>query len=151
MQPEPRHPVPRPAAWLGAFGLIPFLAGACAPWVLSVDQAAQTTVALAGYGAVILSFMGGVHWGLAIAGSAAPAGGVRLQLGLSVVPALVAWMALLVPAATALVVLFIAFALLLAGDLIAVSRKLAPAWYPRLRVPLTLVVLACLLTAAAAG
>ena len=149
MEPEPRHPVPRPAAWLGAFGLIPFLAGAVAPWVLSVDQAGQAMVALAGYGAVILSFMGGVHWGLAIAETPAPAAGGRLQLGLSVVPALVAWIGLLVPAATALVVLIIAFALLLAGDLIAVGRHLAPAWYPRLRVPLTLVVVACLLTAAA--
>jgi hypothetical protein len=111
--------------------------------------------ALPGYGAVILSFLGGIHWGMAIAGPVAPpatatAAGRRLgrRLAWSVVPSLVGWAALLVPPVAGLFVLAAAFAVQLGIDLRATKRGAAPAWYPRLRVPLTLVVVASLAVAA---
>ena len=138
--------IPKAALWLGPLGLIPFLAGALAPWLLPAARLPDAGLALIGYGAVILSFLGGVHWGLA-----APAGR-PLQIGLSVVPSLVGWLALLVAnlhaAGPALWLLAAAFAILLAGDLFAARCGLTPAWYPRLRVPLTLIVVACLIIGA---
>ena len=140
--------IPSAARWLGPLGLIPFLAGALAPWLLPAERLPDAGLALVGYGAVILSFLGGVHWGLA-----APAGR-PLQIGLSVLPSLVGWCALLVAnlhaLGPALWLLAAAFAVLLPGDLLAAGRGLAPPWYPRLRVPLTLVVVACLVVGALA-
>jgi hypothetical protein len=99
------------------------------------------------YGAVILSFMGGVQWGLAVA-----SGGSDLRrYGISVVPALLAWLGLYLGALNGLLVVAAAFAALLAYDLWTVRRGEAPAWYGRLRVRLTVAVLAMLLSAAWLG
>jgi hypothetical protein len=100
-----------------------------------------------GYGAVILSFMGGVHWGLGMA-AARPS---FLRYGASVVPALLAWLALLLAGRPGFVLLAASFASLLAYDLGAVRAGEAPAWYPALRWPLTLVVCAALVLAILAG
>ena len=140
--------IPKMALWLGPLGLLPFLAGAVAAWGLPVERLPGTALALVAYGAVILSFLGGVHWGLA-----APAG-PPLQLGFSVLPSLVAWVALLtanLPAAdAALWLLAAAFAIMLICDLVAAGRDLTPAWYPRLRLPLSLGAVICLAAAALA-
>lgn len=138
--------VPRAAAWLGGFGLLPFVAGTLL--VLAADLTWPAD-ALRFYAACILAFMGGIHWGLGIADAGAPSGqgASWSRLGASVVPALIAWMALLLPDAAGLLVMAGAFALLLAGDLLAVREGLAPVWYPRLRVPLTAIVVLCLLLA----
>ena len=82
---------PRPAPLLGYLGLLPFVAGALALWLAPPDLAAKASRALLYYGAVILSFMGAVHWGLAMHGDYP---GRDRQLAMSVLPALVAWGAL---------------------------------------------------------
>ena len=68
------------------------------------------------------------------------------QVALSVVPALFGWLAVAsgLPALLSVPLLMLAFALLYFADLRAVHMGLAPAWYPALRKPLTLVVLLCL-------
>ena len=132
--------VPRPALMLGLGGLIPFWAGAVLP-ILRPDLAPVLTPALLGYAAVILAFMGAVHWGLAMADRDPAA--AWLRYGGSVVPPLVAWVALLLPPPAGLAVFVAAFALLYAADRRAVAAGWAPAWYPALRRLLTaLVVLA---------
>ena len=140
--------IPRMALWLGLAGLLPFLTGAAAVWSLAPERLLGTTLAVVTYGAVVLSFLGGVHWGLA-----APAGR-PLQLGFSVMPALVAWIALLaahLPAVeSALWLLAAAFAILLLCDLAAAGQQLTPGWYPRLRLPLSLAVVASLIASALA-
>ncbi|MEQ8230297.1 MAG: DUF3429 domain-containing protein, partial [Gammaproteobacteria bacterium] len=103
--------------------------------------------ALVAYGAVILSFLGGIQWGLAIAGGAVAGWG---RLGAAVVPALLAWPALLLPATAAYLLLACAFLAVLGADLLLHARGQAPAWYQRLRWPLTTVVTMCLLLAALA-
>ena len=141
--------VPAAAAWLGAAGALPFIAGAILALVADPETGAWGVIALRGYGVAILSFMGGIHWGLAIgdAGAAAGGGATWQRLGLSVLPALVGWLALLLPQTAGLLLLAVAFAALLVGDLLAVRAAFAPSWYPRLRWPLSVVVVLCLLAA----
>jgi hypothetical protein len=142
--PSPATPgIPRAAALLGFAGAVPFAALSLAslvpgpPGALALD-------ALLGYGAAILSFMGGVHWGLA----AAQDEPTLPRLGASVLPALTGWLAHLLGGPAGLLVLAAAFAALLPYDLAQTRRAAAPAWYPRLRRPLTFIVLACLILAA---
>ena len=108
----------------------------------------QTTVALTAYGAVILSFLGGIHWGLAINAIAAGSEEGRLfrRLGCSVVPALIGWIAFLMPRTVSLSVLAVAFIAVLYLDVMASRNGEAPDWYPRLRVPLTITVVLSLAT-----
>ena len=142
--------VPQSALWLGALGALPFVGLALAGFVLEGSLRAQASFALVAYGATILSFLGGIHWGLAIApASATEAAGAKPgQLVVSVIPSLVAWSALLLPDGVALLALAAAFALMLLVDLRAVGRLEAPDWYPKLRAPLTLAVVASLVIGA---
>lgn len=132
--------VPPVAAALGYAGAVPFLVGAT-----GVALALLPATPLLAYGAVILAFMGGIHWGLGMPGTTPDA----RRLGLSVVPALLGWAALLLGGRPGLLLLAAAFVGLLALDLATVRSGAAPAWYPSLRVPLTAVVVASLLLAAA--
>ncbi len=144
--------VPRAASWLGALGLMPFVALSLACAVIDGPGKNEALFALAAYGAVILSFLGGVHWGLALAGSGAAQNGRELfrRLTYSVLPALIGWVALLLPTPANLLTLSVAFLILLAYDFVASRANRAPAWYPTLRWPLTLIVTAALLFAVVA-
>ena len=103
------------------------------------------------YGATILSFLGGVHWGLAIVfQSGADDPELRNRLIVSVIPSLAAWVALLFPEKTGLLMLAAAMAAMLWVDLRATRAGNAPQWYPKLRIPLTCVVVAALLLGASA-
>ena len=142
----PRPRIPAAANWLGAFGALPFVVLAVAGAILDPTGRQPALVAMVAYGAVILSFLGGVRWVLGIAGFGSSGANVALarRLTLSVVPALVGWTALMLPLSTGLIVLAFAFALLLVFDYLAGRSGEAPAWYPHLRWPLTAVVVASL-------
>lgn len=144
--------VPPSAGWLGAAGAVPFIVLALAipfltgrPQIFAVD-------ALIAYGATILSFLGGVHWGLAIVSERRRSDGSELPgwLVLSVVPSLTAWAALLLPQMIGLFLLAAAIAAMLAIDVWATQVGQAPAWYPKLRKPLTAAVVTALLFGALA-
>ncbi len=135
------HAEPRPARLLGYLGLLPFVGGAVAVWVAAPGPAALAERALLAYAAIILSFMGAVHWGLAMH-SGHPAR--DRQLALSVVPALIAWVTLLLPPLAAFPVMLLSFAALNAADWRAVEAGAAPAWYPSARLPLTVAVVTSL-------
>ncbi|MEM6906904.1 MAG: DUF3429 domain-containing protein [Pseudomonadota bacterium] len=124
--------VPQAARWLGLAGVIPFASFALAAWMV---PGPLTLAVLGGYGAVILSFMGGCRWGLAAAGMGE--GPAFLPLALSVLPALYAWIALLLPWPWAGVALALGFALLLVADLALAREGGAPPWWPALRWPLS--------------
>lgn len=140
--------LPKAALALGVAGLAPFVACLVVALLAGEGAAGAARVGLQAYGACILSFMGGVHWGLAIHPAASNATLVRL--GISTGPALTAWAALLLPPSSGLLGLALAFAALLAYDLYETGRGRAPGWYPRLRIPLTLIVMLCLLLASLA-
>jgi hypothetical protein len=145
--------VPLPAAVYGGGGLIPFVATAIAAWMIEPVLSPWAVFAQLAYGTAILSFLGAAHWGLALAGQGAGgdsrAASTWRRLGLSVLPAVVAWASLLVAMAPqfqvwALLLQIGAFVALFFGDLRAVRLGLAPVWYPRLRKPLTIVVVLAL-------
>jgi hypothetical protein len=135
-------PLPSIARWLGYAGLIPFVSIAAGLWLGPVEWRAALHAAILGYGAVILSFMGAVHWGLAMA---AQGQGEQRRLALSVLPALLGWLALLLPASFGYALLLLGFAALCLLDVLAGKNGLVPSWYPPLRVRLTFGVVLSLL------
>jgi hypothetical protein len=137
--------VPAAAAWLGGLGVIPFLGLAFATPFAGDMLRYDLEFALFTYGAVILSFLGGIRWGLAINPSRADAGGLWRSLGLSVTPSLIAWAALLLPRQLGWLLLAVSFVAMLLVDVMASRAGQAPVWYPRLRWPLTCAAVAALL------
>ncbi len=125
--------------WLGAAGVLPFVASAIA--MIAFDETVETASrSLVGYGAVILSFLGGVRWGSAIApGTTIDDVGRGRQLAVSVIPSIVAWIALLMQPAPSLWTLGLGFLALLWLDRRSSREGLFPAWYAGLRLPLTVV------------
>lgn len=136
--------VPTAAAALGAAGLLPFAAGALAVHGLmpGIDNPITGLLMLQAYGSAILAFMGGCLWGFA-----AQAGrpGWK-ELAVSVAPALWAFSVAFSP--DAMLSLIIGFVFLFILDLMFRGWGLGPAWWLRLRLPLTLGVLACLIAGA---
>lgn len=136
--------VPRLPALLGFAGLIPFVVLSAALWLAPASYQVLVNQALLLYASLILAFMGAVHWGLAMLQSDLDD---QRQLVFSVVPVLVAWLALFLPEIINYSVLIIAFALLCLFDTRMSKTGRAPSWYPRLRSPLTAVVVASLMVA----
>lgn len=137
--------IPRLALALGASGVLPFLAGALVMAFGGATLQSLAQVYLVGYGIAILSFMGGVHWGLAMSWSAnAPDARAPYQYVISVIPALAAWMTLFFPMAFQALWLALCFGLLLGVDIKLTRLGRAPGWYPSMRWPLSLVVVGCL-------
>jgi hypothetical protein len=131
------------ALLLGIAGLVPFIA--CGLYA-TTQNGSPATVALAAYGAVILAFLGGVHWGFALL---EPSGrGERSRLGLGVVPSLLGWVALLlvtaVSAEAGLGLLLVAFIATTVVEARGAAAGLVPPGYMRLRYGLSTVVTAVL-------
>ena len=143
-----RRRLPFTATLLGLGGLIPFLAcGFGAVWLLQPVNAARLLAGLITYGAVILSFLGAVHWGAVLEDEVGLADRPRLVLG--VLPALIGWAALLIflehqPIA-ALALLVAGFLAVQAFEGRAARAALIPRGYLVLRWVLTTVVVLVLL------
>ena len=125
---------------LGYAGLLPFLALAMAAWVAPTAYRGQAAFALLAYGATIASFLGAIHWGLAMRQPHTLQPGPFLW---GVFPSLVAWVALLLPVSQGLVTIA-----LLLGMCLAVDRRSYPAYglekWLAMRLHLTLVAAVCL-------
>jgi hypothetical protein len=124
--------IPKSAFWLGFAGLIPFVVVATIGFVPAAPLHDLSLQAVLAYGAVILSFLGGIRWGLAIATTNPE--NLFGPLFLSVSPSLLGWIALLVPSSTGLVLLALGFAATTIADL---RLSKAPHWYRTLRLPLS--------------
>lgn len=140
-----RTHIPTAALTLGAGGLIPFLLGASALWWAPPGWRSDILLLLFAYGAIILTFTGAVHWGLAMRSTGVQGAGMWQRLGLSVVPALVAWISFSQTPVAAFVILIAAYIGQYVLDVFAVRVGWAPSWYLPLRSGLTGVVIACLL------
>ena len=100
---------PPPVAWrLGYAGLIPFVLGAALVWLVGGEAHPYVAAALSAYGAVIVSFLGGIHWGHAMGLRPAQAEAAGSALVWGVVPSLVAWIGVLMPPYAGLFVLGLA-------------------------------------------
>jgi Protein of unknown function (DUF3429) len=141
--------IPPAALLLGVAGLIPFmwsastylspgLSGWASQWLPPMFLGAYVGLT---YGTIILSFMSGVLWGFATKAAGREA---SIAYVLSVIPAL--WAFFMVTDASANSTIFLAagFVGLLLLDAMYSAWGLAPLWWLRLRVMLTVVVLACL-------
>ncbi|WP_298428433.1 DUF3429 domain-containing protein [Rhodoblastus sp.] len=137
---------PRPVLVLGWAGALPFVVLTLAAIAGRGSVQTDALAALAAYGGVILSFMGGVQWGLQM--GMAPEGG-RIGYAMSVLPALAGFAAVLLPPRGGLPLLGAGFLALLAYDLRRSRDGVGPAWYPALRKPLTAAVVASLMLALA--
>ncbi len=113
----PGGPTPLARA-LAYAGLAPFVGGALLIWLVWPEAHPYATLGLSAYAAVILSFLGGIHWGLAMRLAEPP----PALLAWGVVPSLVAWPALMMVPASGLVIQGL---MLLACY--AVDRRLYPA------------------------
>ncbi|MEQ6916936.1 DUF3429 domain-containing protein [Halomonas aquatica] len=138
-----RAPIPRLPLWLGLAGLLPFLIAVAAAWLAPIAWQVLAIRAFLGYGAVILSFLGGVQWGVAMCRERPGEAPFRARMVLAMVPSLLAWPALLLHPLTAAWVLAAGFALVRGHELSREGRAKLPDWYQSLRTLLTLVVLAC--------
>ena len=134
---------PRLPFLLGIAGLIPFLAGAIAVFVAPVLWQALAIKAFIFYSAVILSFLGGIQWGVAMGQESSDTRGFKDRLVLSVVPSLLAWPALLIDYDDAALVLMVGFLLVRLYERQRSSALRLPSWYQRLRSLLTAVVVLC--------
>lgn len=136
---------PASALALGYAGLLPPLAGIAlrgVEWATGHPTTQASALLLVGgllYGGLILSFLGGTWWGAASARREGPA--LRRWLTLSVMPSLVALLCLVAGMGNARgggALLGVALLLTLLVDRSLVAERLVPAWWMRLRVPLSI-------------
>lgn len=96
------------------------------------------------YGAVILSFLGGVRWGIALITNNRYA---RRNLIFSVLPALLGWAAFFLPVPYSFGVLALGFAAQGAWDAMAGEQGTFALWFGQLRIVLTFLVTGALVAA----
>ena len=126
-------------AW-GWAGVVPFILLSWASVQSDLGLAGFATTTLVPYGAIILTFMGGIHWGLAM--DRGEHAGKLFNTG--ILPSLLAVAAIVLPYRSALFVLVLGFIGLLVLDRRLVRESIVPAWYGRLRLQLTAAVVTCL-------
>ncbi|KAJ7171931.1 hypothetical protein C8R46DRAFT_1189974 [Mycena filopes] len=154
--------VPKPVMFFGLVGGLPYLgasattvylaheAGLAAAGQLSrvdagvaitlVDQALSVQVT---YGAVMLSFLGALHWGMEFAGLGGYKGYRRLALGAA--PVVYAWSTLALDPTLALAAQWAGFTGLWYADLQATSAGWTPRWYSQYRFYLSILTGTCIL------
>ena len=120
--------------YLSYAGLIPFIAALAGLFILADVPRDLALRALLAYAAVILSFVGAVHWGYLL--HARPDNAPCL-LGFSTLPNLTAWLSLLLADRIALLVLTLAFPLLLLYEKSSALNGILPGWYMSMRARLT--------------
>lgn len=131
---------------LGYGGLIPFAVFAGLMWLVTPEVHPLVAIALAGYAATIVAFLGGIHWGIGLRHDSPQR---RFHMTWGVIASVLAWITVIMPAYAGLPLLGL---LLVACYL--VDRKTWPpvglgGWLT-LRFRLTVVAtLACLLGAGA--
>ncbi len=134
---------PRVVSLLGYGGLLPFI-GLSLASVLEVGPA-WIAQALLAYGAVILSFVGALHWAFAMTLIELPEARRTWMYAWSTLPALAAWPALLLEPRVGSVMLVAVFALHYLQDRRLVTLVALPVWYLPLRLRLSTAATLCLL------
>jgi hypothetical protein len=145
---------PRVPLLLGLGGLIPFV-GLALTLALGVElplfaDLDSQRIALVGYGVAILSFLGGVRWGIAIKEDEEGDGKANRDFIISVIPPLIGWWAWFQPSPADLWWLAGAHIALGLLDYGLACRTVAPEWYGKLRLLLCFVAALALGTAALA-
>ena len=149
--------LPTAALALGIAGVVPFIVLGIQALRPGDDAESQRyLLALVGYGAVVLGFLGGIHWGFVLHPAALPEGMTPDQrrdagrLSLGVLPSLIGWAALLTPLLgipeVGLAVLIVGFIATVAYEARLADRSSLPAGYLAMRWALSVIVLVVLVT-----
>ncbi len=143
-----RASVLRRTVWLLGFsGLVPFIGLAIAFLVMEPGARPMLAQAMMLYAVCIISFLGGIHWGIALVFHELPVVYVVTSLVWSVLPALMAWPLSLMPLSQALPWAAVALMFILAVDLRLNKHYPIPLWFSSLRSILSVVACVCLLFA----
>jgi hypothetical protein len=146
--------MPLLAILLSVLGLVPFIACGLAALGNDPDTAARMQSVLIGYAALVLGFVGGIHWGLVLqprqqTPQQHPGAG-RARLALGVLPLLMGWIALALPLVAApwvsLILLIVGYIGTVLVEHEAGRRDLLPPRYLWVRWGFTLVAVAMLVT-----
>ena len=129
---------------LGYGGALPFLCGAIAASQHMAILGLAPAYLLLNYGAVILSFLGGLHWGRVITSPNANGRSDYAWLIWSVCPSLLGWVALLLPVKVSAVILSLCFLAALQIDQKLLREQIWPDWMRPLRLHLSLIAVASL-------
>lgn len=119
-------------------GLLPFFITLAGTFIGSKELSSYSVVAFISYGAIILGFVGAVHWGFLMKSDSIKRQG--LLLSISVLPGLIGWLALISPLPVALLMLSVAYPLLFVYEKHSELNSLLPLWYMQMRFRLTIVV-----------
>ena len=119
-------------------GLLPFVISLVGIYSDSKELSSYAMIAFVSYGAVILGFIGAIHWGLLLKTDSIQRQG--LLLSISVLPGLIGWLVLISPLPAALLMLCIAYPLLFVYEKYSELNNLLPVWYMLMRFRLTIVV-----------
>ncbi|EKM55206.1 uncharacterized protein PHACADRAFT_143265 [Phanerochaete carnosa HHB-10118-sp] len=161
------HAVPQPYVVVGLAGSLPYLGStlttiylarqageAATAAITSIDPGVAITVlhqALSiqtTYGAVLLSFLGALHWGFEFAGYGGQKGYSRLFLGAA--PVAYGWSTLALDPMSALIAQWVGFTGLWYADLKATGAGWTPKWYSQYRFYLSILVGTCIIGTLAA-
>jgi hypothetical protein len=127
--------IPRAALWLGIAGSLPFwIAALCFFTGIGMTEGQALAVALA-YGGLMLSFIGGIRWGVALC-SVDDRQRAREMIG-GAVPVAVGLAAFFLAPAIGLSLIIIALFVQALADVMSADRGHLPRWFGRLRALLT--------------
>ena len=119
-----------PSRWarrLSYAGLVPFVLLAVGVWVAGSEHRAVFGFALAAYGAVIASFLGAIHWGLAMRDASQQ---TLTLMGWGVLPSLLVWLALLLDTSVGLSLMAAVLWVCFAVDRVVYPRFQVQSWLP---------------------
>ena len=128
-------------AWgLSIVGLLPFAGLAVALYFLGDEHGLFYSLfdVFKTWSAMVLSFLGGIRWGLAIARHPAPV----WDLAICVVPPAAGWLALFLPDSYTVLALLLAYCAMGAWDSFSINAGIAPSWFGKIRISMTFLVAA---------
>jgi hypothetical protein len=135
---------PLPVRVLGMAGVIPLVVGALA-LVFTPEVKPEAAAGLLAYGALILSFLGGIRWGFAVLEDG-EAGWSAYSM--SALPPIVGWLGAVASGPVGLLILAIALGLWYLAERIAPPSMVLPGWYMPQRGMLTAIAVLALIVAA---
>jgi hypothetical protein len=138
------------AILLSVLGLVPFIVCGLAALGPNPVTAARMLTTLIDYGAVVLAFSAGIHWGFELQSPQENRGVGRARLGIAVAALTVGWIATVLPMVTAawlsLVVLIAGYIGAVLVEQEAAKRGLMPPHYLWVRWGFTVIAVAMLVT-----
>ncbi|KAI0311571.1 hypothetical protein OF83DRAFT_748812 [Amylostereum chailletii] len=155
--------VPKPYMVFGLLGGVPYIGSAATTCYLAREAGLATSGVITSidpgvaltildhalvfqttYGAVMLSFLGALHWGMEFSGLGGHKGYSRLTLGAA--PIVFAWSTLALDPTMALVAQWAGFTGLWYADMKATTAGWTPAWYSQYRFYLSILVGTCIIS-----